>query len=171
MVELINYIDQQIDACAQDVKLYGLCHQLEDDNGLYPATVELEAVQAMPDDEYTITIYHRLLAGSYDPREDLSYGRTITSQNAQKVRTVILIKIAEDDQNKIDDIINSLPDSFEVDGYRFVNVSKAISLIRDRSAIWEDEFGDAYKDKYQALYHIYALEYDLQYIKCPVCVE
>jgi hypothetical protein len=170
LIDLIEYIDTQIDGCISDVKLYGLCHQLEDDNGIYPATVALEATAAFPDDNYNVVIYHRLLNGTPEPREDASFGRKVTTQTNQNLRTVILIKIDQDDQSKIDDIINALPDSFDMTGYSFVNVSKQINLIRDRSAIWEDEYGDAYKDKYQVRYHIYALEYELQYIKCPVCV-
>lgn len=168
MTDLINYIDTQICECVDGVKSFGLCHLLLGDNEQFPATVEKQAVKAVPDDRFEITIYHRLLNGAYDFREDLSFGRSITTQNAQKVRTVIFIKIDSSD-SLIDDIINALPDDFEVTNFQFTNVSKNISLIRDRDSIWTEEYSSAYKDKYQMKFHVYALEYDLQYIKCKVC--
>lgn len=167
MNELIKYIDDQICGCMQ-VKSYGLCHLLLGDNEQFPATIVKQAVKAVPDDKFNVTIYHRLLSGTYDNREDLSFGRKIVAQNAQKVRTVIFIKIDSSD-TLLDDIINALPDDFESDGFQFANVNKNISLIRDRDAIWTDEYSQAYKDRYQMKFHVYALEYDLQYIKCNVC--
>lgn len=169
MVDLIGYIDNATKDCVTEIKQFGLCHLLEGDNEKFPATVETDAVKAVPDDLYLICSYHRLLNGTIEPKEDLSFGKSITGQNNQRVRTVVFSKLGTDD-SKIDDIINSLPDVFEVDGYRFANVSKNITLIRDRDAIWSTEFDKAYKDKYQLVWNIYAIEFDLQYIKCNVCV-
>jgi len=171
MKEILKNIDEAIDACTENVKYYGLCHQLEDDSeSVYPATVELQAEKAVPDDSYDITIYHRLLDGDYAPVEEVPFGRNRYNRNTQRVRTVVFIKIGIETDTEIEDIINALPDKTVVDGYDNVLVSGEISLIRDRSAIWEEEYGDAYKDKYQAVYHLYALEYDIIYTKCPVCV-
>lgn len=168
MTELIAYIDNTIKNCITESRQFGLCHLLEGNKERYPATVERNAVKAVPDDRFLISMYHRLLAGSYDPREDVSFGKTITGQNSQKIRTVVFIKMGQS-QSRIADVINALPDSFEVDDYEFANVSKNINLIRDRAAIWNEEFSEGYRDKYQMFWHIYALEYDLQYIKCAVC--
>lgn len=173
MKDILQYIDSQIDLCAENVKFIGLCHLLEDDSeDRYPATVELDAIKASPDDNFDITIYHRLLDGDFAPREEEPFGRRRQMQNTQRVRTVVFIKIEVDDHvNQIDDIINILPDSIELEGYAQIFLSKEISLIRDSAAIWEDEFSEAYKDKYQAVYHVFALEYDVTYVKCPVCVS
>lgn len=171
MKEIIDIIDEAIETCTEDVKFYGLCHQLEDDSeSVYPATVELQATKAVPDDSYDITIYHRLLDGDYAPVNEVPFGRNRYNRNTQRVRTIVFIKIGVDTHTKIEDIINLLPDKITVSGYDNVIVSGEISLLRDRSAIWEDEYGEAYKDKYQSIYHLYALEYDVLYTKCPVCV-
>lgn len=167
MTDLIDHINAQINACI-DAETFGLCHLVEDTGGIYPATVAEESQRIAPNDQHDILIYHRLLNGQYTPREDLSFGRSITAQNAQRVRTVVFISLALD-QDKIDDIINALPDDFEVSGYQFANVSKTIDLIRDRAAIWNEEFGEAYRSKYQKRFQIHALEYNVEYIKCPVC--
>ncbi len=170
MTELLDYIDDQIASCIDGVNFYGLCHLVEDDNAKnYPATFVQDSEKVSPDDRYLITIYHRILDGNLDPREEVPFGRTVTVQNAQKIRTVVFIKMSES-HSKIDDIVNALPDTFEVSGYSFANVSKNIGLQRDQNAIWEDEFGGAYQDKMIKEFYIYALEYDLQYVKCPVCI-
>jgi hypothetical protein len=172
MKDLIQNIDLALENCIEGAKFYGLCHLLEDDSeNPYPATVELQAEKAVPDDEYEITIYHRLLDSDFAPKDEFPFGRRTIKSNTQRIRTVVFIKIQVNDQGDgIEDIINSLPDKMVVSGYENVSLGSDISLIRDRAAIWEDEFGDAYKDKWQVVYHIYALEYDLFYTKCPVCV-
>lgn len=170
MVELIDYIDNSIKNCITEAKQYGLCHLLEDKGGeKYPATVETKAKKAVPDDRYLMTTYHRLLNGDPGPREDLTFGKRVVVQNRQRIRMVVFFKLGEND-SRIDDIINALPDSFEVEDYQFCNVSKSITLNRDREAIWGQEFSQAYKDKYQLVWEIYAVEFDLEYIKCNVCV-
>lgn len=169
MTDLIDHIDSEIADCLQTpITAYGLCHLIEDDNAVYPATVELEATKVAPDNNSRILTYHRLLNGSIEPREDLTFGRGITGQNNQRVRMVVFIGLGED-QSLIDDIINAMPDVFEIDGYRYCNVSRAMDLIRDRGAIWNDEFSESYRSRFQKRFHIYAVEYSLEYIKCPVC--
>lgn len=172
MKHLIQNIDTTLESCIEDVKFYGLCHLLEDDSeNPYPATVELNATKAVPDDDYETTIYHRLLDSDFAPLEEIPFGRRTTKRNTQRIRTVIFTKITiDDDGDHINHIINALPDKMVVDGYENVFVGGEVSLIRDRATIWEEEFGEAYKDKWQAVYHIYAIEYDLLYTKCPVCV-
>jgi hypothetical protein len=94
MKSIIQNIDQAIEKCANDVKFYGLCHQLEDDSEQpYPATVELQAEKAVPDDNYEITIYHRLLDGDYAPQEEVPFGRKRLNRNTQRLRTVVFIKM------------------------------------------------------------------------------
>lgn len=169
MVELIDYIDLQIKDCITGIKQFGLCHLIEGDNEKFPATVEEPAMKAIPDSRFLLLSYHRLLNGAYEVREDLSFGKKLTPQNRQRVRMVVFIKLNES-QNLIDDIFNAMPGSFEVDDYLMPNVTKTAAILRDRQAIWNDEFGAAYKDKFQQVWQIFAIEYDLQYIKCNVCV-
>lgn len=169
MVDLINYIDEQVKDCVPEVRQFGLCHLLQGDNEQFPATIEANAKKAVPDDRFLISTYHRILNGNIDPREDVSFGKKITGQNNQRMRMVVFVRLYED-ETKIDDIINAMPDSFQMDGYGFANVSKNISLIRDRDAVWTQEFAGAYKDRYQKKWNIYAVEYDIQYIRCNVCV-
>ena len=169
MTDLIDYIDNTIKNCLTEAKQFGLCHLLQGDNETFPATIEANAKKAVPDDRFLVVTYHRLLNGNLDPREDLSFGTRIVGQNNQRVRMVVFVRL-DQGETKIDDIINAMPDNFEVTDYQFCNVSRNIALIRDRDSVWTAEFSQAYKDKYQKKWNVYAVEYDLQYIKCNVCV-
>ncbi len=169
MVELIDYIDNSIKNCITEVKQFGLCHLIEGNEEKYPATVERRATKAMPDSRYDILTYHRLLNGGIEEREDLSFGSNPVIQNTQKVRMVVFVKL--ENSNKIDDILNALSiRSFSSDNYYFANVKGDAALNRDRATIWNDEFSKAYQDKYQMVWHVYAIEYNLEYLKCNVCV-
>lgn len=180
MTELIQYINTQIAACLdtspERIRFYGICEILLGNEEQFPSPLlapgsppgRAQGIKVVPDESLPITIYHRLLSGSPEPSEEFSFGKSVTTENKQLIRTVIFIKIGED-LSLIDDIINALPDSFNVSGYALANVSKNISLIRDRDAIWREEYSDAYKDKYQMIFHIYALEFGLNYIKCKPC--
>lgn len=168
MVELIDYIDNSIKDCLPEVKQFGLCHLIEGQDERYPATVERRATKAIPDSRYKVLTYHRLLNGVTEDREDLSFGTKMTAQTTQRVRMVVFVKL--EDSNLVDDIINALNiRSFNTENYYFGNV-KITLLNRDRATIWGEEFSKAYADKYQMVWYIYAIEYNLQYLKCNVCV-
>lgn len=168
MRELIDYIDEQIKTCIPETYSFGLCHLLEGDNERFPATIDKEAVKAVPDDRYEVVIYHRALGGSPDEDPALSFGKNPTRKNKQKVRSIVFVRMGENE--KIDDIINAYPNSFHTTNYYFANVSENMTLIRDRDNIWNEEFQGAYKDRYQFVWMVYAIEFDVEYIKCNVCV-
>jgi hypothetical protein len=169
MTEIIDHINEQIENCIEDVRTYGLCHLIEDDSGeQYPSLIGSSSIKISPDDQYSILIYHRFLNGDYSPNEDLSFGRRVTAHNQQQIRTVVIIDI-DTDLSVIDDIVNALPDDFEIEGYKLVSVSKNVNLIRDSNSVWSQEFSEAYRDKYIKRYNIYSLEYGVQYVKCATC--
>lgn len=177
MVELIDHIDEQIHECLGDGKYYGLCRLLTDDQAIYPATYANSAgkyTKVYPDDKYKILTYHRLLDGAPTANPDLSFGRTLSMENRQRVRMVVLIDFSEG-ETIIDSIINAIPDQItqtDLDSvdYKSVTIDPSMSLIRDRANIWSTEWGTAYADKYQLRYNVYALEYSINYIRCNDCV-
>lgn len=177
MTELIDHIEEQIHDCLGDGKYYGLCRLLTDDQGTYPATYASSAgkyTKVTPDDKHRILIYHRLLDGSPTVNEDLSFGRSLLFENNQRVRMVVLVDLSEG-ETVIDSIINAIPDHItqtDLDSvdYKSVTIDPSMTLIRDRANIWSTEWGNAYADKYQLRYNIYALEYSINYIRCNDCV-
>ncbi len=78
MVELINHIDCGIQDCISGIKQFGLCHLLEGDNEKYPATVERRVTKAVPNDKFDVCTYQRILSGTPNFREDVSFGKSIT---------------------------------------------------------------------------------------------
>lgn len=175
MRDIIDYIDAQLHECFPEAQAFGICHLIADDQSeKYPSTLEENAIKVSPNDKYEVLYYHRLLDADAQADEDLSFGRKKTVVNSQPIRTVIFIRMKEDDLSIIEDFINALPETFELDEspstYKKLNVTREVNLIRDSTAIWEDEFSEAYKDKYQKVWNIYALEYSIQIAKCPVCV-
>lgn len=168
MTDLINHIDSEITECLGDVRQFGLCHLVTDNNAVYPSTFEKDAVKVAPDNDSRILTYHRLLNGAIESSEEFSFGRRVAAKNNQRVRMVVFIDLDES-QSLIDDIINAMPDGFEIDGYRYINVSKAMDLIRDHQSIWSEEFSESYQSRFQKRFQIYAVEYTLEYIKCNVC--
>lgn len=173
MIDLINDIDETIHECIGQGKYYGLCRLIDDDKGeRYPITSPDSAgktKKVTPDDSVPVLIYHRLINADVTASEDLSFGRTFHAQIAQRIRTVILVQLSEG-EDVINEIISSLPDDIENVDYKYIQVGKDISLIVDSKSIWETEWGNAYKDKYQMRYYLYALEYSIDYIKCVDCV-
>ena len=175
MRDIIDYIDEQLHECFPDAQAFGICHLIEDDNAeRYPSTLEENAIKVSPDDRYEVLFYHRLLDGNPEPDEDLSFGRKKTIVNSQTIRTVVFVRMKEDDLSLIDDFINALPETFELDDspvqYKKLSLVREVNLIRDSTSIWEDEYSAAYKDKYEKVWNIYAVEYSIQISKCPVCV-
>lgn len=172
MVELIDYIDSKISACiGSKVNSFGLCRQIIDDSAVYPVTVKEPSSNVTPSDKWKITIYHRLLEGSFADSEEFSFGRELLKRNSQNVRMVVFIDLSQG-ESVIDDIIDAIPTQIELDpdcNYKLSETGPNITLIRDRNGVWEQEFGQAYKDKYQMRYNIYAVEYTIDYIKCPAC--
>lgn len=174
MREILQYIDDQIGACFADIQAMGLAHLVEDDSAeIYPATLEEQSKKICPDDRYEFLYYHRLLDSTPEPSEELSFGRKITVKNSQKIRTIVFARMKCDSLTFIDDFINALPDTFELDQspaeYKMLSLQKGINLNRDSNAVWADEYSAAYKDKYQKIWNIYALEYNIDFIKCPIC--
>ncbi len=174
MREILDHIDAQLHECFPEAHTFGICHLIEDDQSRYPSTLEEKAISVYPNDKEEILFYHRLLDGNPAPDEDISFGRRKSIVNSQNIRTVVFVRLKEDDLSVIEDFINALPDTFELETspaeYKKLSISGEVNLIRDSAAIWETEYSDSYKDKFQKVWNIYALEYSIQIAKCRVCV-
>ncbi len=167
LANIVTSINESINGCFGSARVFGICHLVEDDSSTYPSTKLKKGEKVTPDDKYDVTIYHRLLNTEFEHNEDFSFGRSKTFISNQKIRTVLIFDL--ESETTAEDIANSIPDEIELSGFEFVNVNKNMTLIKDSDAVWEDEYSEAYRDKYVKRYNIYALEYDLNYLKCKVC--
>lgn len=169
MVNLIDSINTTLSDCLGKGRYYGLCRLVKDDKGaVYPVTY-LDNQKITPNDKWPLLVYHRLLSSDTVESEEHSFGRKKAVLNPQRVRTVVVMAFSEG-EDLIDDFINALPETIENVDYRYVELSREVSLIRDRESVWETEWGTAYDDKYQMRFNLYALEYNIEYIKCSECV-
>lgn len=172
MVTILDYIDTQVLTCLTTATAKGLCFQYLDDNEKYPATDTDPPVKVVPNNNDEITFYHRLLNSSVQGDESISFGRSFRKKTTQKIRTVIFLDVTLFSNAVIDNFVNALPDTIlGLTGYDQVYVSHEINLIKDRHAIWDEEYSKAYRDRYQTIFRVYALEYDLVYSLCPTCID
>jgi len=167
LADIFTSINSRLSDCFSDLKAYNICHLVNDDSGIYPSTKRKNGEKVTPNDKFQIVIYHRLLNSEFEESEEFSFGRKKTFRSNQNIRTVLIFDL--ESETKPEDIANTIPDDLEISGFEFVNISKNMSLNKDSNAVWEDEYGESYKDKYVKRYNIYALEYQIQYLKCPVC--
>lgn len=167
--DIVTSINESITTClgSGSSRTFGICHLVEDDSSTYPSTKLKNGEKVTPDDRHEITIYHRLLDAELEHSEEMSFGRTKTIVSNQKIRTVLIFDL--ESETTAEDIANSIPGEVTLTGFEFVNIDKNMTLIKDSDAVWEDEYSEAYRDKYVKRYNIYALEYDLNYLKCKIC--
>lgn len=167
MTDLINDIDCLLCSCVAGT-YHGLCRLLLDDKGEpYPSRYS-DNKKVTPEDKFKVMWYHRLLDGSIDDSELLSFGRKFSRVNSQRIRMVVVVDMSLG-EGVADSLIHSLPEKITREAYRYAHVGSSVTLIRDRQSIWEAEWGNAYKDKYQLRYNLYAIEYSLEYVKCEDC--
>jgi hypothetical protein len=168
MTDLIENIDCAICSCVAGLN-HGLARLILDDKGPhYPIRVK-DNKKVTPEDKFKVMWYHRLLDASPADSEFLSFGRTFARLTDQRIRMVVVSEISLG-EGVIDSMIYTLPEKISLSAYRYAHTGSDFTLIRDQQSIWETEWGNAYKDKYQMRYNLYALEYSLQYEKCEDCV-
>lgn len=172
MKDIIAIIDQSIFDQVGFGKFYGLCELVIDDKEAnYPRTLTKPAEKVTPNDRYELAIYHRLMDSPITLDEVTSFGRRGSRKSAQTIRTIVII---DRDKSNLDisDIYESIPEKMELSGYKSVYAHTDMKLDSNFIDVFESEWGNAYKDKIQMRYKIYALEYVVDVIKCieNVCV-
>jgi phage anti-repressor protein len=181
MIDIVDHIDKAI-LCCLTGKSWGLCRQLLDDKGeIYPATYEMKQgryEKVTPYDKYRVQWFHRLNDSSLGDSETYSFGRTLTKINSTQVRTILLSEFALN-ETPLNSMLDAMVDFMspvssnitQLSDYKFVEFGDSINVSRNRTEIWNAEFSNAYRDKYQMRYNIYAIEFTIDYIKCHECAE
>ncbi len=167
MKDIISQIDAAIFAGLGNVgHFHGLCRLIvgDDKAGTYPIKVDKNAYKVAPDDKYELAIYHRLIDSGIVLDEDTSFGRKNSKKNNQKIRTIVIID--QKSNIEISDVYNAIPDKLFIDGYKSIYVDSEVSLDVNQEQVWVAEWAEAYKDKRQMRYFVYALEYTCEFIKC-----
>lgn len=166
MKAILDQIDKSILASLSDksVKAYGLCIQVKKGASIQPITIESK-IQAAVNDEWDLCYFHRLLNDEVDDNEEFQFGGSTPKMHHQKVRTFVAIKRKLTDEF-IDRFINAIPEKLVMEGYKVIDVADGVLENNDQDAVYIAEYGDADYEKHRIPYYIYALEYDVNYIKC-----
>lgn len=167
MTEIIDNINNAFNASAvcKGVHVYGICKLVTKTDQPHPIDIS-DNKQISPDDKVEGQIYHRLLNDSpiTDDLEN-SFGSKIQKRHSQQIRTVVLVKKLKG-ENWIDTLINLIPRNIDgITNYKLIDIG-SISKNTDQDAIFNTEFGNSGYEKHRMTYLIYALEYNLEYIRC-----
>jgi len=146
------------------IKFFGLCEIVKKGEQVFPVTIP-DRKQASIIDNYNATVYHRLLspmAGTEDP--EFMFGATIPNRFKPRLRTFLAHKVTLG-EDFIFTFANVIPHKLDLENYKFVDIT-GISVITDHEAIYEQEFGKTNYEKHRTSWNVYALEYDIEFIKC-----
>lgn len=162
-----NLVDDGIDFA--NSKFWGLAELIEKGKQVQPVTVDLLGnpvrAQIAIDDKFDGIVYHRVLnSASIDSPE--SFGANIAIQFNVRLRTVLAYKVSKFAEEFVFDFINALPQRLTVTGYDYINIAENISLVVDQKGIYEQEFGGGEYEKHMIPWNIFAIEHDVQFVKC-----
>lgn len=171
MEEILNNLDTNLLSTFNDkgLKSYGYCELIQKDGKVNPVTCSLTAtkkgrITAEIHDRFNGIFYHRLLNSPWSEDEDFTFGQTMAKRFVCRMRTVIAYKI-QLGEDFIFDFIKAMPDRISVDGYKFVTFSSG-TLIADHESVSTQEYGAIPYEKHRTPWNIFALEYDIEFIKC-----
>lgn len=171
METLLNEIDALLLATFKDkgLKAYGLCELVTKDDKPNPVTVSLDAKKksrtvAEIHDRFNGIFYHRELNGNWREDEEFSFGDSLSKRHQKRIRTVLAYK-TKLGEGFITDFVTAFPDKITITDYKFVFLTQG-TLIADHEAVFTQEYGNASYEKHRIDWNVYALEYDIEFIKC-----
>lgn len=166
MTEIIDNINADFTASSicNGVHIHGICKLVLKGEQPHPVSV-LDDKQVAPNDRYDGIIYHRLGNDAIVDAPDDSFGSVIEKQHSQLIRTVVIIE-RKKGEGWIDQLINLIPKMIsDLTNYKRVDIGN-IAKNTDQDAIFDTEFGESGYEKHRMKYLIYALEYNIEYIRC-----
>lgn len=166
MEKILNSLDLNLQATFKNkgLKAYGYCELIQKDGKPNPVHVQDRNVVASIHDRFNGIFYHRLLNSPWNEDEDFSFGNKISKRFRCRIRTVIAHKVKVG-ESFIFDFIKAMPEKLSVDGFKFVLLSEG-TLIADHESVSNQEYGAIPYEKHRTPWNIFALEYDIEFIKC-----
>lgn len=169
---IIDEIDRNLLAMNVNMKAYGLCIPVIKGTQVHPVRVE-DDKQVAINDKYDVQWFHRLLNDTFNADEEFSFGASYKRRHLHGIRTVVILK-KKMGFDFLDSFINQFPSMLRTSQilteYKFVNLTEPGIVNNDQDVIYKTEFGpdgEQY-EKHRIPYIIHALEFAVDYIKCPV---
>lgn len=157
-------------AISDEVLYHGLCQLINKGDQPHPITIEGNQQVAI-DQKWDALCYHRLDGeATNDPDEEQSFGRSMRRVFIQPMRMVVAHKV-DKGEHWIYDFAQAFPESLEIeddDGnqvYELIDIDN-MSIITDQEAIYTQEFGSGDYEKHRIPWNIYAIQYQVRFIKC-----
>lgn len=179
MTEIIDALDDFINDrySIYSKKAYGFCELVHKTSGsggaeeTFPITIpdypDTTRVKVSIDDRYNLITWMRWAQPvTYEVSEDFSFGKTEARMGTFQIRLIFAHKtlLGED---LVFDLVNSLPSTLTVSGFRAVWVNPSPSIDPDHEAIWQTEFGgiSAY-EKHRFTWNLYVVNITVQFLEC-----
>ena len=154
----------------EGIRFFGLSQLVLKEAQPHPVTIQ-DNKQVSIDDKYNAICFHRLNGNaSFSESEEQDFGRSTGRKRVQPMRTFIAHKV-EKGEEWIDTFLNEIPESLDIedgsglDLYEFVDITNIV-VDTDQVGIYETEFGEGGYEKHRISWNIYALEYDIEFIRC-----
>lgn len=172
MKEICDKLDSELLAALpnEGIRFFGLSQLVTKSDQPHPVTIE-DNKQVSIDDKYNAICYHRLNGtASFGESEEQDFGRSTGRKRVQPMRTVVAHKVHLGEE-WIDTFLNEIPESLDVedggglDLYEFVDIT-GLTLVVDQEGIYAQEFGEGGYEKHRIPWNIYAVEYNIEFIRC-----
>jgi len=151
------------------IRFFGLSQPVKKGDQVHPVTIE-DNEQVSIDQKYDAIVFHRLNGdATWAEVEEEAFGRDTGRVRVQPMRTFIAHKF-EKGEEWIDYFLNNFPNGLSidvngVDTYDFIDLVNG-TLKTNQEAIYNEEFGENSYEKHTIPWNIYALDYDIQFIRC-----
>lgn len=167
MTDICKNIDESIVdnlACA-GIKFWGLAELAVKSNQPHPVTIN-DRKQIAIDDKFNGMTYYRLLSSAAPTPAEYQWGNKQNNVFKSRLRNVLAFKVNKFAEEFVYDYVNSIPEWLEIPGYKLVDVENNTTIIVDQVAIYKQEFGGDKDERHLLPWNIYAIEYDVDFIKC-----
>lgn len=172
MKEICDALDKYlIEGFPSDgIHFEGLCQLVNKGDQAHPVTI-YDNKQVSIQGNWDVLCYHRVNGkADFVESDEQDFGRSTGRKVVQPMRTVVAHKVKKGEE-WIYDFLNGWPESLDVedggglDLYEFVDIIE-MGLDIDQEGIYNTEFGGGDYEKHRIPWNIYAIEYNIQFIRC-----
>lgn len=169
MTDICNNIDTTIQSKLSNVsgiKFFGFCQLVIKSNQPIPSTIP-DNKQVAIDDRFEGIAYYRLIGTTpVNQPIDFQWGSNLNNVYKSKLRNIVALKVKKFAEDFIYDYSSSVPNWLDISGYKLVDIQNNGVINNDQLAIKNQEFGTNWDERHSIPWNIYALEYDVDFIKC-----
>jgi len=174
MTEIITDLDTWTESFLPNLnkKLWGFCELAHRTvaNADQPTVMTINGTtdrqNVTLDDRYEFITWFRIdRPTDFVDNDEWSFGFKEARFQSQTFRWVIAHRV-ELGENIIYNIVNSLPESFVIPGYKFVFTSPSGNIDHDHESIYRTELGNTVYEKHRFSWNLYVINLSVEFIVC-----